>query len=463
MACLDALVASRQGGLGVVWGRRRVGKTRLLVEWCRKHRGLYTVADQSAAVIQRHYLAESVASVLPGFHEVQYPDWGSLLSRLAREAVTRDWHGPVVLDEFPYLAVTSPELPSVLQRWLDHEAIPAGVAVVLAGSSQRMMQGLVLDGAAPLYGRARVTMALQPVGAGYIQEALDLSDARQAVEAYTAWGGTPWFWELAAPHGPAVETAIERCVLDPMSPLHSEPDRFLAEEMPPALSLRPILDAIGMGAHRGSEIAARMGCASTSLSRALVRLQALGLVDRELPFGDSEMSGKRALYRIADPFFRLWFRVVASHRAWLVAAPPQGRVELWRQARPALTAETWEELCRACIAKLTPDLHPLAKLGPWTPARRFWHGSGPEWDVVSRSLDGQRLLLGEVKWLAQPASADTISAVAAELTRKGRPATAAARQAQLVNAVFVPDVEPNAVIPPNLHVLDAKSVLAALR
>src|SRR3954469_6953923 len=149
---LRRVADSEESGLVVVYGRRRVGKTRLLLEWAKRHSGLYTVADQSAAELQRRYFAEAVSERLPGFAEVEYRDWRSLLSRLAREAQTAGWKGPLIFDELPYLVLASPELPSVLQRWIDHEARAAGLKLAVAGSSQRMMQGLVSF--APKVGRS---------------------------------------------------------------------------------------------------------------------------------------------------------------------------------------------------------------------------------------------------------------------------------------------------------------------
>src|SRR5258706_3984150 len=111
-----------EGGLAVIWGRRRIGKTRLLLEWCEARDGVYTVADQSAPEAQRAYFARAIAQALPGFDEATYPDWERLLARLARDAANVGFRGPIVIDELPYLVAAAPELPSVLQRWIDHDA-----------------------------------------------------------------------------------------------------------------------------------------------------------------------------------------------------------------------------------------------------------------------------------------------------------------------------------------------------
>ncbi len=423
--------AADRGGLTVLWGRRRIGKTRLLLEWCRDRDGLYTVADQSAPPIQRAYLAQAIARRFPGFDQVRYPDWRSLFDRLADEQHRAGQPGPVVIDEFPYLVSNSPELPSVLQGWLDRDS-PAPFAMAVAGSSQRMMQGLVIGPAEPLYGRASAMIELRPLRAGYLAEAFGRPPARELVDAYAAWGGIPRYWELAADVAGSVDDAVEDLVLDPLGALHHEPERLLLEEVPPATPVRPLLDAIGLGAHRVSEIGGRLGQPASSLTRPLQRLQELGLVRREVPFGTSPKSSKRTLYRIADPFVRMWFRVVAPNRAILADAPREVRRSLWAAAKPSLVAEAWEELCREWVT--VGGAGRVAAGGPWLPAGRYWRGNDPEWDVVSRSIDERRLLLGECRWHEGPIRADRVRRDVKDLLAKGVPM----RADEVMRVLFIP-------------------------
>jgi len=457
MGRLDNLAGQKVGGLAVIWGRRRVGKTRLLSEWCRRHAGVYTVADQSVEAVQRRYFCDALSARLPGFGEVEYPDWNSLLRRLSADARAAGWKGPVVFDEFPHLVIASPSLPSVLQNWVDRETAAQGLLIAISGSSQRMMQGLVLDDAEPLYGRASEAFALPPIPAGWIGDALGVSDPSDALQAYAVWGGIPRYWELASPFGANLEAAVDALALDPLGPLHTEPDRLLREETPSAMALRPLLDVIGNGCNRLSEIGARLGCPATSLSRPLGRLQELGLVVRETPFGESEKASKRALYRIGDPFFAFWFRVVAPHRGALAGASPQVRRQLWGAARPALVADAWEALCRTAAPRLLASTHRT----PWLPASRWWQGSAPEWDLVLTTADGRQGAVGEVKWSETPFDRPTIGRMVREMAARPLPP---GLPVDTLRLVFVPATDGDRVrMEEGATVFTAGSVLACLR
>jgi len=459
MARLDSLMRRRRPGVAVLWGRRRVGKTRLLLEWTQKHKGIYYTADESAASIQRKYFATAIGQALPGFAEVEYPDWMTLLLRLAQDAAQANWKGPIVIDELPYLIATAPELPSVLQRFIDREAKKAKLVLALCGSAQHMMQGAILDSSAPLYGRADELIKLGPISVGYMSEALKIKKPRDLIETYAIWGGIPRYWELVEKNGGSLFENIDKLVLDPMGPLSEEPSRLLLEESPPAINLRPILDAIGLGSHRLSEVAGRIGQPSTALTRPIQRLIELDLVQREIPYGTDAANSKKALYKIKDPFVRFWFEVVAPKRSFLSQASPAARAKWLKDTLPHLFAIAWEEMCRQAIPLLGRTLGSEA----FGPAGRFWSPQEGEWDALSQSHDGKTLLVGEVKWTAKMPSAAWVLKTIEELKNKGIPPVPRRPDAALMHVLFVPEKPKQLSLPPGVKIVDAKEVIRALR
>ena len=402
MARLVRLGREHNGGFAAVWGRRRIGKSELLKEWCRRLDGVYTVADQSSSAVQKAAFAVALSERFAGFADVTYPSWKALFEALSRQAKAQDWHGPLVMDEFPYWVEADDSIPSVLQNWVDAEKRCGGIVCSIAGSVQHMMQGLVLDSNSPLYGRVDEKIKLPPIDICHVREALALRSAVDAVKAYAIWGGVPRYWVAAERFGSDLDTAVDELVLDPLGLFHEEPTTLLQSEIPSAISLKPYLDVIGLGANRVSEIAARTGVAATAMSRPLARLGEIGLVRKEIPFGESEKNSKKSLYKVSDPFCRFWFSVMAKRRSVFDMAPAKVRMNIWRNCREHVFAAAWEEIARSVVVKHDGLAELAGECGYWLPAGRLWQGESPEWDVVSANGDGTRLLLGEVKWSGKP-------------------------------------------------------------
>lgn len=207
--------------------------------------------------------------------------------------------------------------------------------------------------------------------------------------------GVPRYWELAADYR-ELDQAVRRLVLSPLGVLYEEPLRLLLDDWRELTQASTILALIGAGAHRLSEIAGRLGKPATSLGRPLARLIDLGLVRRDVPFGESPRRGKRTAYRITDPFLRFWFRFVEPNRSRLEARALDEVARDVRVAMPGHVAGVWEDLVRESV--------PRARyLGwDWGPAGSWW-GPGRdrrpmELDVVASSSDGRTLLVGEVRW-----------------------------------------------------------------
>lgn len=92
MERLDALLRRHERGLAVIRGRRRVGKTRLLLEWGARNAGLYSVADRSSAEVQRRYLVEALSTRFPGLADaswIEKPADRSALEAMAGRLVAK--------------------------------------------------------------------------------------------------------------------------------------------------------------------------------------------------------------------------------------------------------------------------------------------------------------------------------------------------------------------------------------
>lgn len=446
---LKRAIASPEGSFCCLYGRRRCGKSRLLRELLAGHAGVYYVGDRREASLQRAAVAQAVADLLPGFADVSYPDWESLLSRWWTSAPSG---AVLVFDEFPAMVEASAELPSSLQKLVDaHASKP--VHLVIAGSSQRLMQGLVLDQSEPLFGRAREILEIAPLDISWLPRALPTANTFEVLQAYAAWGGVPRYWELAGDY-PEFWQALENLVLDPLGVLHHEPARLLADDMRDTVQASSILALVGQGCHRLSEIGGRLGKPATSLTRPVQRLVHLGLLRRETPFGHSPRSSKSTLYTLRDPFLAFWYRFVDPNRSRLGAGAIEAVLRDIRRDYLKHAGEIWERVVRAATPRL--DIARTA----WDSASRWW-GAGLdrqplEVDVVAESIDRKSLLVGEVKLQAAEGN---LARLTAELDHHAVQLPFVKDYACIVKRIFVGSLTGNA--PPPEHVVTAADLLAA--
>ncbi len=354
--------------------------------------------------------------LVPGIARAEYPDWDALIDRWWSAA---PGGAILALDEFPALVANSPELPSLLQKRID-QSKPGRPHLVICGSSQRMMQGLVLDASAPLYGRAKEILKIPPLPAGWIGTAFQDREPESLLNRFATWGGIPRYWELAR-DTPDHWSALRALVLDPLGVLHEEPQRLLLDDMRDLTQAASLLSLIGQGCHRLSELAGRLGKPATHLSRPMQRLTELGLVRREQPFGAPPRGGKLTKYVIADPFLRFWFRFVEPNRSRLEAGQADLVLESIQKQWPPFLGLVWEELSRTAVSQLE------ISSDRWEPASRWWgrgiNGEPMELDAVANSLDGRRILIGEAKLQLPPAMVDRQFAKLKQKIKNFPPAT----------------------------------------
>ena len=405
---LEAVLTRDKASLAVLYGRRRLGKS-TLVKRVLKNSDLYFLADRSEEQHQRALLAKVVAQKFQDFDKATYGDWESFFLAVNYRTQIRF---SLCLDEFPYLAEQSPELPSVLQKLIDGRLLKYNL--VLCGSSQHMMYGLFLDSTAPLYGRADEIMRLMPIRLPYMQEALHL-DAVEAIEEYSVWGGVPRYWELRE-NNSSLDEALWHNVFSVNGVLYEEPVKLFQDDVKDVVKTSTIMSYVGTGANRLSEIAARCNEPATNLSRPLKKLIDIGFLEKDVPFGIDEKNAKKSLYKIADSFMAFYYQFVVPNRSFIELGRRLPIIDSLEANFSKYVSLRWENICRnAVTGNVIGDvLYGKAKRWWGTVLNENGDHEQMEFDVVAESIDKKNLLVGECKWTTQENATQLIS----ELRRK---------------------------------------------
>jgi len=391
---LEQRYASGQAEMFVLYGRRRVGKTKLLSRFCRGKRHVFFVADMDVEPRLRAGLSAAVnTALLPEASGAVYSSWEDIFLLLARQA--QEERLVVVLDEFTYLVAAHPPLVSLLQRLWDSDLRHSKLMLILCGSYIGMMEKAVLGYRAPLYGRRTGQYLLEPMSFHDARLFFPEYSLEDQVRAFAVFGGTPAYLRVALPARPLLPLIADR-VLTPGTFLYDEVRFLLQQELREPRNYFAILESVAAGRTRLNEIKQATGLDGVTVY--LKTLQELRLVERVVPATEDKLhKSRRGIYRLRDHFFRFWFRFVHPRRTLLEQGGAQ--VALDTLVAPQLddfTGPIFEEVCRQFLWQIG-----LAGELPFLPLRiGGWWRAGEELDIV---VVGQEdALLVECKWTRRP-------------------------------------------------------------
>ncbi len=390
----------------VMYGRRRVGKTSLIKEFCKDKPVIFFSALNASSGENLDALSKAVFEYktpdnlsYPKFHS--YEDVLEEISKMAQEQRL-----VFVIDEYPYLAKAEPSISSRFQHIIDHVWQNGRLYLILCGSSMSFMQNQVLGYESPLYGRRTAQFKIEALTYRDITVFNpDLSLADQAL-IYGITGGIPHYINKLDVNQD-VDEALQENLFDTSSYLFEEPENLLKQELREPAIYNSIISAVAGGASRANEISTKVGIESGICAKYLRVLLDLGILQKETPVG--EKVGKRTIYRVGDNFFRFWYRFVSPNMSAISAGRfPESYELAVKRHLPHYMGLVFEQMCREYLLRYAKNLPiMISEIGEW------WGTDSKtkkevQIDIVGTPVEGKEYIIGSCKYRNEKIGVDEL-------------------------------------------------------
>ncbi|MCD8336629.1 MAG: ATP-binding protein [Lachnospiraceae bacterium] len=425
---LEEKYTEKKGQLIVLYGRRRIGKTETLREFCKNKPHFFYSCTQSTDPIQlARFSAQLLTEDIPAKRYLSvFPDWERAF-RALMDLPYGEQKRLVVLDEFPYMCRANASIPSILQNIWDAGWKDSNVMLILCGSAMSFIEKELLAEKNPLYGRATGIYKMKAMSFYDVIKFFPNYSNRDKILTYAILGGVPHYLKQWDPNLSVAEN-IKRNILTKGCVLYSEVEFLLHQELRETPIYNSIIEAVALGSTRLNEISQKSMIDDTAKTSVYLRnLVELGIVEREFSV-DSQIkekaNTKRGIYRLTDHFFRFWYRFGFTNLSLLEDGDAEG---VFRYSiEPELSdfaALPFEDVCREFVKKLQKKNEMpfrYARMGRWwgrTTVRcdERRHGlstqnpyemdkandvtiAESEIDLLAFDQDGKKYLVGECKF-----------------------------------------------------------------
>lgn len=391
----------------VLYGRRRIGKTSLLRHWVDdvlEGQHLYWTAHRTTNEALLEGFSEAILSLIPDVAvPMQLPNWEAAFKQLFRLAEKRRL--VAVIDEFPYLVESVPEIPTLLQKLWDQHKSKNQIFLILCGSHYHMMHEQFASSKKPLFGRATESLVLEEIEPGELPLFLPNYSWQQIVETYGVIGGVPAYLELWDDRRP-VERNIRELILSGKTFFTQEALMLVQDEIAEPRTYLALLEGLGARLSTPSTLAKSTGIAINHVGKYLKTLVDLRFIRRVISEDVEHRTRTRiSRYEIRDPFLRFYFHYLYPNANLVGIGDVEKLAELVKQSFPSYVGSTsYEEFARRKL-KALGDGGNL----PFVPKYigRAWTKK-VELDVVGVSWTEKAVIFGECKWRSTKVGVDVL-------------------------------------------------------
>jgi len=368
-----------------IYGRRRVGKTRLLLEAFKDIPTLYFLCREEEFSETLKRLSSKIAEVFEDKEIYSRPirtvdDFFDYISD--KEVV-------VIFDEFPILARKNPALLGALQEYVDMKR-RAKNTVILCGSSISFMEEIQAY-SSPIYGRRALSLKVEPLKFHDMSDFFPDYSREDLVKIYGCCDGIPEYLLRMDPEKKPEENIIEN--LFNKGYLYEEAEYLLKYELRDLATYNTILEALGERGRKFNEIQNITGIDKSKLPKYLGVLQNIGIISRERPL-TSKRNARNYTYKIKDNYFRFYYTFVYPYKESIEMGLNHIAIEHFKRHFNTYLGHVFEDISRQILIKINEK---GALPFEFEIIGRWWDRKN-EIDLVCVNETKKKVMFWEVKW-----------------------------------------------------------------
>ncbi len=433
MNMLNEKYNSNQAEFFLLYGRRRVGKSELLMHFCEGKPCIYYYCDETTEEEQLSGLSNAILSFDQSkvHYSATFTTWADAFKAVGDLCGEKKLI--FVLDEFPYIVKNKNSIPSTLQKLWDLELRYKNIMIVLTGSTMSFIEKKLLSQQNPLFGRINGHYKLEPLPSlDAVKFFPEYSDEDKII-AYSVLGGTPYYLESFDTDSTVMQN-IENVILKKGALLYDMVNIVLREELREPSVFNRIIEVIAQGETEFNNIHNKTKLSTSKLGVYLSRLISLGIVVKEYSFDISEDDKTKenvGKYYLADNFFRFWFRYAFPNKGMLERHKVGHVMDIINKDEGGIHSYSSKAFEIACIDYLN-ELDKRDKL-PFNvrDVGRYWgkitgmengkpRTSTVEIDIVANGTETGNYILGECKFKNELLGEDELKSLQKKCPFKGQ-------------------------------------------
>ena len=417
---LDDKYKKDGGQLIVLYGRRRVGKTETLREFCKEKPHDFCSCTQTTDRVQLQKFSKQILKEnVPARNYIsEFEDWEKAIQSIV-DLPYGDKKKLLIIDEFPYMCKGNKSIPSILQNLWDAELRNANIMIVLCGSAMSFIEKELLAEKNPLYGRATGIYKMKEMEFYDAIKFFPGYSTRDKVITYSVLGGIPHYLRQWNPKV-SVSENIKQNILTKGCILYSEVEFLLHQELRETPVYNSVIEAVALGNTSLNSISQKSLIEDTSKTSVYLKnLIQLGIMERKFSIDakvKEQANGNRGIYRLTDNFFRFWYAFGFANFSQLEDGDADGVYEyIVEPALHEFAATTFEDVCREFVREMQKKNElpfRYSKMGRWTGkttvrdknAANGLRIAETEIDLLCIDQKEENYMVGECKFKKEPFS-----------------------------------------------------------